>query len=247
MYPLCNKISDEDEFEVSQCLKGGHSISAWYDGDSFDEDLNIWMDKTGHSNNGYVVDDVTGSLFVYKNNFDSTEHYWINNKSVIEGNVAASILFDIELNPENYTVFNLCKYVPSGISKSRILETTIDDVFFGFDADVQTNHSTDSSIGRSGVGYSRYWLTEQNDKFGSEWVFSTQQHDSYRGNFMDFTLDTFTDQNLLEYGNKLQINNRSSWSCGEIIVSNDKLDFDEILCIENYLQTKYDYTAPIPS
>ena len=52
LYPLCNKIPNQDEIEISQCLNGDHSISAWYDGGSYDEDLNIWMDITGNIHYG---------------------------------------------------------------------------------------------------------------------------------------------------------------------------------------------------
>ena len=233
LYPLCNKIPDQDEIEISQCLNGDHSISAWYDGDSFDVDLNIWMDKSGNNNNGYVVNEGDLTMPPY------------NNHLTIAGSFSTSILFDIEINPENYTVFNLCKYIPTAAKKGRILQATVDDVTFGFLRDIG-----DPSIGRSGVGRSGYWLTTAASKFGDNWLFSTQQHKLYRGNFMDFTVDNFTNQVTLQTGNKLHINvddqyGQSGFRCGEIIVSNDKLDLGEIKCIENYLQTKYGYNTPV--
>ena len=63
LYPLCNKIPDNNQIELFQCLKEDHSISAWYDGDSFNEDQNIWMDKSGNNNNGYIMN--KGNLNIY--------------------------------------------------------------------------------------------------------------------------------------------------------------------------------------
>ena len=253
-YPLCNKILDYDQETVSRCLSNDHSISAWYDGDSFNQYLNIWMDKSGNNNYGYIKDD--NRLNIYQENTDATKEYWINDKAVISGRQSTEILFDIEINPENFTVINLCRY---GVNKKkRILQTTIDDVVFGFEQD---QASGNSGIGKLGIGYlsnsktfeSGYFITNENSKFEqNEWLFSTQQIDLYRGNFMDFTLDTFMNpMDSLQTGNQLHINynvsatgGEGTFYCGEIIVSNDKLNSDELICMENYLQTKYNYTAP---
>ena len=51
-------------------------------------------------------------------------------------------------NPENHTVFNLCKYATYlliSAYKRRILQTTIDDVVFGF---IEDNiNDNDASLG----------------------------------------------------------------------------------------------------
>ena len=39
----------------------------------------------------------------------------------------------------------------------------------------------------------------------------------------------------------------SDWLCGEIIIMNDILDLEDIVCVENNLQTKYDYIPPTQS
>ena len=76
-----------------------------------------------------------------------------------------------------------------------------------------------------------------------------QQLTTYRANFVDLTLNHYS--GTIQTENRLMINmnntTSSDWICGEIIIMNDVLDLEEIQCVENYLQTKYDYTPPIQS
>ena len=214
--------------------------------------MNIWMDKSGNNYNGYLKENNAANIVVIptvlQNNTDSTQTWWINGKSVIYGTTGTGITFDGEINPQNYTVINLCHY--GYVRKNKILRSTIDDVLFGYSPGYGDDGPYD---GNAGVGYNGYdYITTDEDKFDRNWLFSTQQHDYYRGNFMDYTLDTLPNSvnTMLQYGNKLGINvanDGSTFGCAEIIVSNDKLDLDELLCIENYLQRKYNHIAPTPS
>ena len=94
--------------------------------------------------------------------------------------------------------------------------------------------------GNSGVAYFNYWITACcEDRFGTDWVLSTQQQQLYRGNAMDLTASTQLSGST--YWNKLTINHRdvSDFALSELIVFNEILDAQEIECIENYFNDRY--------
>ena len=232
VYPICNQIIEP----VDKCLYGGHEIHGIYDGSSIDIDYNLWRDKSGNNNNGIIFNNTGIGLF---NGLNITHELYAGfNKTIVYGNTTTQITFNVKLNPINHTVFHLCKYRDfTGASKQRIIQTNIDNGIFGFYGN------------KSGVGYENYWITDDTiNYFGDSWVFSTQQNDLYRGNFVNLTLDTFINPTTFHDENQLLINKgafpleTSDFACGEIIVINNKLNLTEIECIENYLNDKYNNT-----
>ena len=224
---LCNKIIDP----IYECLNTGHSIHAWYDGDSFEMGYNLWRDKTGNNNNGKVVNDT--EVGVFDGSIINHELY-LNSKRIVYGGTSTKIKFNVELNPENHTVFNIAKYREfSGASKQRIIQTNTESGVFGF------------WHGKSGVAWENYWITDYNtDNFGDEWVFSTQQNDLYRGNRIDLTsnasyISTFATFEELTINQGPVPGQESDFAIAELVVINNKLDIIEIKCVENYLHTKY--------
>eukprot|EP01083_Nonionella_stella_P288358 981236_1 len=79
---------------------------------------------------------------------------------------------------------------------------------------------------------------------------SSQQYDLYRGNGIDLTSNptaTFTMINQLRINAGTHTAEISDFACTEIIVINQKIPLDDILCIENYLSEKYSTNSPTTS
>ena len=79
----------------------------------------------------------------------------------------------------SHTVFNLCRYWDNkdwprqAIIQSRGNDS---DSLFGF------------ANGMSGVAYGNRWVTSQINRFGTNWVLSSQTNNLYRGNGVDYTI-----------------------------------------------------------
>ena len=73
----------------------------------------------------------------------------------------------VHLDPSTHTVFNLAKYKSGSSHKERVLQTDIDNGFFGFFGFYES---------KSGIAYENAWITRQDiDCFGKEWTVSIQQ------------------------------------------------------------------------
>ena len=86
------------------------------------------------------------------------------------------------------------------------------------------------------------YITELVDHFGNDWVLSTIQIDLYRGNQIDYTIgydDTWSESSRLMINDGFWGNEDSDWSCAEVIIIDEKISNDEILCIESYLNQRY--------
>eukprot|EP01083_Nonionella_stella_P083076 229537_1 len=199
-------------------------IDAWYDGDSIDIANDVWTDKSGYNHHGSIG--VSTGIGVFNGTNETHELFTYMNKTAIYGATTTQITFNVDLHPINHTVFNYCKYRDVGV-KRRILQTSTQNGVFGF------------WNGRSGQAVEGNWITDgSTDWFGSEWVISAQQTDLYRGNRIDKTSNPnnpFTVTQQLMIGLGAYGGETSDWACTEIIVIDQKIPLDDIICIENYL------------
>eukprot|EP01083_Nonionella_stella_P180224 642102_1 len=211
-------------------------IDAWYDGDSIDIANDVWTDKSGYNHHGSIG--VSTGIGVFNGTNETHELFTYMNKTAIYGATTTQITFNVSLHPINHTVFNYCKYRDVGV-KRRILQTSTQNGVFGF------------WNGRSGQAVEGNWITDgSTDWFGSEWVISAQQTDLYRGNRIDKTSNPnnpFTVTQQLMIGLGAYGGETSDWACTEIIVIDQKIPLDDIICIENYLLEKYSTNAPTTS
>ena len=208
------------------------TVAAWYDGSSLDIDNNIWIDISGSNNHGII----SGEGIGYFDALDQSNELYIKNQPVVYGTTTTYIdLGESSYVELQHTVFNLCKYIEDG-TKRRIIESKDVNALFGF------------WEGKSGVAYESGWLTQNEiSQFGNNWVLSSQQTDLYRGNGIDLT--TGSSSNVAP--GRLTINNghatasgtgaeMSDFACAEILIYNEELNVDEIECVEQYFDCKYD-------
>eukprot|EP01083_Nonionella_stella_P227374 806788_1 len=228
-FALCNKKTEPIK---DTCLS---DIDAWFDADSLDLETNVWNDKSGNNYKGYVVN--SNGIGVFDGLNSSHELYTATGVKAVYGSTATQIVFHPRLDPSTHTVFSVCKYREVG-AKLRILQTETEDAYFGF------------SGGQSGVAHAvGTSITDDTDRYGNDWVVSTQQQDLYRGNSIDYTADgskaTMTQTNRL-WINGGYTNEPSDWACSEIIIINRKLSLTEYNCVERKLFDKYGFVRRYP-
>lgn len=190
---------------------------------------------TGESWNGTQWNDLSGS-----GNHATTTRGTINSTSVtlnslkaLSGTTTDGITFPSTILPATYTLFHVAKY--NGASKGRIFNSTSNppNWLSGF-------HSS-----KAGVAYHNYWLTDQVDIHGTNWVISTDQKTLYRSNFVARNNANTGTPNYPQ----LTINSgpfsgeRSDWAVACVIVYNRELTSDEILQVESFLSMKYNIIA----
>ena len=208
---------------INNCLNNGINIDAWYTASSIDILNNKWIDISGNNNDGIILQ---GGEYI----INST----LNGHDIIYGTIHTQIVFNISIHPTQHTIFNLVRYSPFGNNKGRILQTTVDNAFFGF---------WDS---KSGVAYCNGWITDQTSKFDDnyKWILSSQQRNLYRGNMINYTIYP-SNLGLSSFENKLAINfgigesELSDFGFSELIVFNHLLNLSQIKCIERYFDDKY--------
>ena len=202
------------------CLNQNRSgPSGWYTGDSIDIANLRWIDISGNYLNG-IIDDTTGFSIKY-----------LNEEVIISGTVATKIRFPVQFDSTQHTIFYVTRYVEQG-TKARIIQTDLEDGAFGH------------VLGNSGIAIERTPITDPlTDNFGDAWVISSQQANLYRGNKIDYTINTdgdgFTLVNDLVINQGYRSSEVSDFEIAELIVFNEILDLAEIECIEDYLQNKY--------
>ena len=219
--------------EILECLDDGRDFHAWYDGDSIDLINNIWIDKTGNNHTGII--NITTGMDVFDGTDITNTELYLNGQSIITGTNETQIIFNVELNPKNHTVFNLAKHRANTSArwKQRILQTNNERGAFGF------------AYTASGFAEERQWFAYNIWWDVDFWVLSSQQRDLYRANNMEAVYYFTLEGPGFETVNKLMINTGfdsdeiGSFAIAELIVINDKIDLTEIKCIEDYFTNKY--------
>ena len=224
-WPLCNQVQES----IHQCLNPGHEIDAWYDGSSIEVEHNLWYDKSGNNHFGNIVSST--DIEVFNGSDENNIELYLNGQPIVTGTPNTQILFNVEVNRNQHTIIHVSKYRDVGVQK-RVLTSRGSNDYLG--------HQN----GRSGVAFyfSPPYITEYSDKFDTEWVLSSIHSSLYRGNFINYTVNTHSDnvspkKLCINYHASMQ---NSDFATAELIVFNGyKLDNTEIECIEDYLQNKY--------
>eukprot|EP01083_Nonionella_stella_P311385 1110183_1 len=219
----CQSADLTEELYV-QCELTEDDIYAWYNGDSYNEDLNQWFDKSGNCRN--VKDAyISGTITTYDD---------LNGKTYLTGSTTTSIDFPYDVLPAEYTFFHMARYFDGTESK----------IFQAYDY----NWCSGFYSGYAGAALHESWITPSNiDLHGREWVISTDQRSMYRSDGKMRTTATQTtsyanNRYRLAINNGLYPTHDSDWAVAEIIVMDYEANTKTIKCVENYLSTKYDET-----
>lgn len=193
-----------------------NGLIAQYDAASWNNALQVWLDRSGNGNNT-SPEDVRGTI-----NYDS-------NNGFLFGATTAGIRFPAAIvNSPDYTFIHLAKY-NNGV-KQRIFQGVTTDWASGF------------INGKAGVAFHNGYITQSaSDLYNYRWVVSSDQRNKYRAQSVDFTTGTAGSPGYgrigLNYG--LKTAEYSTWAVAEVLVYSRILTDTELASVENYLRTKY--------
>ena len=193
-----------------------NGLIAQYDAASWNNALQVWLDRSGNGNNT-SSEDVRGTI-----NYDSANGF-------LFGATTAGIRFPAAIvNSPDYTFIHLAKY-NNGV-KQRIFQGVTNDWASGF------------INGKAGVAFHNGYITQSaSDLYNYRWVVSSDQRNKYRAQSVDFTTGTAGSPGFgrigLNYG--LKTAEYSTWAVAEVLVYNRILTDAELASVENYLRTKY--------
>ena len=193
-----------------------NGLIAQYDAASWNNALQVWLDRSGNGNNT-SPEDVRGTI-----NYDSVNGF-------LFGATTAGIRFPAAIvNSAGYTFIHLAKY-NNGV-KQRIFQGVTNDWASGF------------INGKAGVAFHNGYITQSaSDLYNYRWVVSSDQRNKYRAQSVDFTTGTAGSPGYgrigLNYG--LKTAEYSTWAVAEVLVYNRILTDAELASVENYLRTKY--------
>jgi hypothetical protein len=199
-------------------------LTGWYTGDSWDEDNEVWKDKSEAKND---VTEVKGSI-------DVTSDDGSNNQKYLFGGPSAGMKFPVPVlsTGRKYSLFHVARF--NGSRRGRIFDGVDNNFISGFHGGhVGTAH-------RSGSGYIAHWLRPQSF---DDFIVHTDQKHLLRYNGLQRS--GATNQSALIPGQltindgQLQATESSDWAVAEVIVFNRELTLDEMMKIENYLMRKY--------
>eukprot|EP01083_Nonionella_stella_P274229 930731_1 len=164
---------------------------AWYDATSIDIQNNVWTNKIGNDEDGFIS--VNTGLEVITETNNQNELY-LNGQSVVSGTVESLLTFgQTDFVNADHTIFNLCKYRDNASSRMRILDATAYNGLYGHWWEL------------SGVAHENKWITQNTEtKFGDDWVLSSTCPDLYRGNGIILTTDA--SGNAVNVATKITIN-----------------------------------------
>jgi hypothetical protein len=193
-----------------------NGLIAQYDAASWNNSLQVWLDRSGNGNNT-SPEDVRGTI-----NYDSVNGF-------LFGSTTAGIRFPAAIvNSSGYTFIHLAKY-NNGV-KQRIFQGVTNDWASGFIG------------GKAGVAFHNGYITQSDsDLYNYNWVISSDQLNKYRAQSVDFTTSTAGSPGYgrigLNYG--LKTAEYSTWAVAEVLVYNRILTDAELVSVENYLRTRY--------
>lgn len=135
------------------------NLLAVYDGDSWTG--SSWQDIYGTNHATTIRGTITASTQTPSNGASKTF-------TAISGNTSAGLRFPAGILPATYTLFHVTR--TTGGTRARI--------FSGFSNNWLSGHWSNGS----GIAYHEGWLTDQANRHGNNWFYSTDQNSLYRSN-----------------------------------------------------------------
>lgn len=180
-----------------------------YTAESYSTSQKLWKDESGNTNDFRVQ----GNLSVS------------DDKTYVYGGVEEKFTLPDDLFDRQYTLFILSKY--NGDGKRRILTSSEGGWFSGHNA------------GKSGVAYHDNWITQDSNKYGDNWVLSTDQRNLYRANGRRLSGYGLDESFPKDVGVNITSGQESDFAIAEIIVYNKELTEEEYTKVEQMLMEKY--------
>jgi len=217
-----NSIGRKEIDEITRLPAG---IVGWYDGGSFDNKTNRWLDKSGNSNH------ITNCFGQINTNFNSgngsTETKYITG----DKNAGLTLPSPVVWNGGKYTFFHITRY--AGNTNGRIWAGTTGNWLSGHWSNRGAAIHQDGWL--SGGGRWSY----EGMLNGKDWTLITDQSSYARVNRASYQFwggSGNIPQNIsINNGN---YNEKSDWACAEVIIYQRELSVAEIEVVESFLYTK---------
>ena len=244
-----------------------NGLIGWFDGDSYDSEGKMWLDKSGIGNHA----DIEGDIQIVERNendgkksnkkfkyLQGTTTSRVSMKNIFKYITDNGSKLGSSSNSSKYTFFHFTRYIDNtvGVNSGRIWNG-------GGDANYISGHHN----GSRGAYYQNGWIVDySNDNSRTDWLLTTEQN-VYKGGKIRFYPDRFNEiteknsgagdysnlkswvinptsnANSKFYGSVSQQN--SKWACAVVLFFNRHLNNNEILQIEAYLKNKYIGELPI--
>jgi hypothetical protein len=232
--------SVEDPTSIEGCV-------GWFTGDSFDEDEQVWKDKSGKGND---CTETRGTIF--KTN-DS------NGVTFIQGTKEDGLKFPKECmtKQKKHTFISVARYtsLADANDNHRIFDGVDSNYLTGFHA-YGPCHGIAGSAHREGTGWIGHWECvvhhHRNPDGNPAWILHTDQKSKLWVNGALKTGNTWlseqrTSQMTINYGLAGGWGQYSNWSVGECIFYDRELSDDEIEKVELMLHKKWKIPRRIQS
>lgn len=221
--PKFSRSTGQKEIDEIKQLPGG--IVGWYDGGSFDQKTNRWLDKSGNSNH---ITSFFGQInTVVSGGNGSTETKYITG----DKNAGLTLPSPVVWNGGKYTFFHITRY--AGNNNGRIWSGTTGNWLSGHWANRGAAIYHDGWL--SGGGRWSY----EGMLNGKDWTLITDQPSYARINRASYQFwggSGNIPQNIsINNGN---YNEKSDWACAEVIIYQRELSISEIEIVEAFLYTK---------
>jgi len=189
--------------------------TAFYDASSWTGSQ--WTDLSG---NGYHATTIRGTI----NRVTTTGNGATATFDVLQGDTGAGLRFPSGILPATYTLFHVTR--TTGGARARIVT--------GFSNNWLSGHWS----GGTGIAFHEGWLTDQGDRHGNQWFYSTDQNSLYRSNGV--TRGTggggASTSLSVNYGTYSEY---SDWQCALILVYPSTLSASDYQSVEQWLSYKY--------
>lgn len=229
-----SEIQNIRNLHASYALPVTSGLVGWYDVASYSESTGVWADKSGNNNDTSSYRGAQPPQVVLYGSKGKDKFGAARIWEAITGDTSQGLIFPEAILPTTYTLFHITRY--AGSSYGRIMDGYTSNWLSGFWS------------GGSGKGYHDGWLTDSgHNLYDRCWVLTMDQNDRIRfnkGNY-EVTGGGGTHKRLtINAGNYTNDSGseQSDWACAEVIVYNRTLTSNEYADVENYLDTKYQFT-----
>ena len=190
----------------------------WYTADSFSG--TTWTDLSGNGNNATVTRGAPTVTTSSAGN-GSTKSF-----NTVQGTTNDGLQFPSAILPSTYTLFYVGRQTSSS-NRERVFDGIGNNWLSGWHG------------GHTGVAYHGAWLTDQNDHFGTNWIYGMDQNSYVRFNGGVYTGSGGGQSARLSINSGDQGAEKSNWAIAEVIVYNRTLSSMEYMQVEKYLSSKY--------
>jgi hypothetical protein len=186
----------------------------WYNASSWTGSQ--WTDLSGNGNHATTI---RGSISVVSGTGNGATATF----NRLQGGTGDGLRFPTSILPSTYTLFHVTR--TTGGTRQRIVT--------GYNNNWLSGHWS----GGSGIAFHEGWLTDQGNRHGNDWFYSTDQNSLYRSNGVTRGTGGGASTHLsINHGTYSEY---SDWQCAEVLVYPSTLSSTDYQTIEAWLAYRY--------